>query len=91
MAKELLVKRDAPYELYEVKLLDATDEEMEKISEDMSLNLSLDEMKIIKEYFTKEGRNPVDVELQSLGQAWSEHCCYKSSKADGRASCRERV
>ena len=81
MAKELLVKRDAPYELYEVKLLDATDEEMEKISEDMSLNLSLDEMKIIKEYFTKEGRNPVDVELQSLGQAWSEHCCYKSSKA----------
>ena len=81
MAKELLVKRDAPYELYEVKLLDATDEEMEKISEDMSLNLSLDEMKIIKEYFAKEGRNPVDVELQSLGQAWSEHCCYKSSKA----------
>jgi len=81
MAKELLVKRDAPYELYEVKLLDATDEEMKKISDDMSLNLSLDEMKVIKEYFANEGRNPVDVELQSLGQAWSEHCCYKSSKA----------
>ena len=81
MAKELLIKRDAPYELYEVKLLDATDEEMKKISDDMSLNLSLDEMKVIKEYFAKEGRNPVDVELQSLGQAWSEHCCYKSSKA----------
>src|SRR6267143_706792 len=26
------------------------------------------------------GREPTDVELQSLGQAWSEHCCYKSSK-----------
>src|SRR2546427_3921557 len=26
------------------------------------------------------GREPTDIELQSLGQAWSEHCCYKSSK-----------
>jgi phosphoribosylformylglycinamidine synthase len=37
-------------------------------------------MKRIKEYFGKQGRNPTDIELQALGQAWSEHCCYKSSK-----------
>ncbi len=80
MADELMVKRDAPYELFEIKMLDATDEELMKISEDLSLSLSLEEMNVIKDYFTKEGRNPVDIELQSLGQAWSEHCCYKSSK-----------
>src|SRR5437867_220455 len=34
----------------------------------------------IQEYFRRIGREPTDVELQSLGQAWSEHCCYKSSK-----------
>src|SRR5437867_821570 len=34
----------------------------------------------IQEYFQRIGREPTDVELQSLGQAWSEHCCYKSSK-----------
>ncbi|HKM08960.1 MAG TPA: phosphoribosylformylglycinamidine synthase subunit PurL [Candidatus Methanomethylophilaceae archaeon] len=80
MAKKLMVKRDAPYELFEIKMLDATDQELMKISNDLSLSLSLDEMNVIKDYFTKEGRNPVDIELQSLGQAWSEHCCYKSSK-----------
>src|SRR3989454_9895739 len=46
----------------------------------MGLALSLDEMKTIQDYFRKEDRDPTDVELQSLGQAWSEHCCYKSSK-----------
>ncbi len=37
-------------------------------------------MKRLKEYFVKLGRNPRDIELQALGQAWSEHCSYKSSK-----------
>src|SRR2546427_9042537 len=37
-------------------------------------------MKRIRDHFRGKGRNPTDVELQSLGQAWSEHCCYKSSK-----------
>ncbi|MEW6069284.1 MAG: phosphoribosylformylglycinamidine synthase subunit PurL, partial [Candidatus Thermoplasmatota archaeon] len=35
----------------------------------------------VREYFINKKRNPTDAELQSLGQAWSEHCCYKSSKA----------
>ncbi|HEX17126.1 MAG TPA: phosphoribosylformylglycinamidine synthase II, partial [Thermoplasmatales archaeon] len=46
----------------------------------MSLALSLYEMKLIRDYFKKKGRNPTDIELQAFGQAWSEHCCYKSSK-----------
>ena len=46
----------------------------------MGLNLSLEELEAVKAYFTKEGRLPTDVELQSIAQAWSEHCCYKSSK-----------
>lgn len=66
--------------VYEVDILNASDEDLVKISEEMGLNLSLDEMKVIKEYFKKKGRNPRDIELQALGQAWSEHCCYKSSK-----------
>ncbi|UCH72569.1 MAG: phosphoribosylformylglycinamidine synthase subunit PurL [Thermoplasmatales archaeon] len=46
----------------------------------MGLALNLAEMKRIKEYFKTKNRNPTDIELQALGQAWSEHCCYKSSK-----------
>jgi len=77
---DLMVKRDVPFSLYDVAILDATDDQLRQVSSDMSLGLSLDEMKAVRDYFKKEGRNPTDVELQSLGQAWSEHCCYKSSK-----------
>ena len=75
-----MIKRDVPFELYDVDILSASDDVLESVSRDMSLGLSLDEMKRIRDYFKAEGRNPTDVELQALGQAWSEHCCYKSSK-----------
>jgi phosphoribosylformylglycinamidine synthase len=77
---DLMIKRDVPFPLYDVAILDATDEQLAQVSSDMALGLSVDEMKVVRDYFKKEGRNPTDVELQSLGQAWSEHCCYKSSK-----------
>ena len=81
MSKDGLVKkRDTPFELFEVYIRSADDEGLRKISDDMSLSLSLDEMKVIRSYFEEEKRDPTDVELQALGQAWSEHCCYKSSK-----------
>ena len=59
---------------------DAKEEELKRISDDMGLSLNLEEMKRIKRYFAAKKREPTDVELQSIAQAWSEHCCYKSSK-----------
>ncbi|MCL5797755.1 MAG: AIR synthase-related protein [Patescibacteria group bacterium] len=38
------------------------------------LALDLYFMKTIQKYFRKTGRKPTDVELESLGQTWSEHC-----------------
>ena len=64
----------------EVRIRDAKDEELERISDDMGLSLNLEEMRRIKRYFVAKKREPTDVELQSIAQAWSEHCCYKSSK-----------
>ncbi len=66
--------------LYEVNLLGASDNELEKISREKSLGLNVQEMKKIQRYFKKEGRNPTDVELEAFAQSWSEHCCYKTSK-----------
>ncbi|MBO8183671.1 MAG: phosphoribosylformylglycinamidine synthase subunit PurL [Archaeoglobus sp.] len=77
---EIFKKVDAPFSLYEVDILAADDESLQKISDELGLALNVDEMKRIKEYFRAKGRNPYDIELQALGQAWSEHCCYKSSK-----------
>ncbi|MEM0158684.1 MAG: AIR synthase-related protein, partial [Thermoplasmataceae archaeon] len=50
------------------------------ISEVMGLGLNLEEMIRLRDYFLGIGRDPTDVELQAMAQAWSEHCCYKSSK-----------
>ncbi len=38
------------------------------------LALSLDDLKVIRDYFNKLGRKPTDVELETLAQTWSEHC-----------------
>lgn len=76
----LFKKIRADIETYEVNLQATSDKELLEISNRMELALALPEMKRIKEYFAQQGRNPTDIELQALGQAWSEHCCYKSSK-----------
>jgi len=73
-------KRSLPFSLHDVLLRDASSKDLAAISERMGLALSVDEMRRIQEYFRLAGREPTEVELQSLGQAWSEHCCYKSSK-----------
>jgi phosphoribosylformylglycinamidine synthase II len=70
----------ADIEAYEINLQATSDKELVDISNHMGLALALPEMQRIKDYFGKQGRNPTDIELQALGQAWSEHCCYKSSK-----------
>ncbi|RLI04224.1 phosphoribosylformylglycinamidine synthase subunit PurL [Candidatus Bathyarchaeota archaeon] len=80
MTTSLYVKRNLPFELYEVNLLEANEEQLLKISEELGLALNLQEMKAIRDYFMKKGRNPTDVELQTLGQTWSEHCFHKTFK-----------
>src|SRR3989440_11169113 len=77
---ERLRRRSAPFPLYDVVLGDASASQLSQLSEQMGLALSVDEMRRIQEHFRRIGREPTDIELQSLGQAWSEHCCYKSSK-----------
>ena len=74
------IKKDLPFELYEINLKDANNDELVDISRETSVGLSLEEMLRVKDYFHKFKRNPTDIEFQAIGQAWSEHCCYKSSK-----------
>ena len=66
--------------VYEVKILEATDEELDSIGKERVLGLSLSELKKVQAHFKAMGRNPTDVELEAFGQSWSEHCCYKTSR-----------
>lgn len=74
------IRKDVPFLLYEVNLLEADDDGLREISRESGIGLSLAEMKTVKEHFRKLRRNPTDIEMEAIGQAWSEHCCYKSSK-----------
>lgn len=56
-------------------------EDLAEVASNLGLGLLPDEMEKVKKYFEKEKRKPTDVELQAIDQAWSEHCCYKSSKS----------
>jgi phosphoribosylformylglycinamidine synthase len=76
----LFKKKNYPFDLYEIDVFSASDEELKGISNRMGIALALPEMIRIRDYFKNKKRNPTDGELEALGQAWSEHCCYKSSK-----------
>jgi phosphoribosylformylglycinamidine synthase II len=51
-----------------------------KLSKDNTLALSLDEMKAVQAHFRELGREPTDVELETIAQTWSEHCSHKTLK-----------
>jgi phosphoribosylformylglycinamidine synthase len=78
--RRLFLKRELPQEVFDVEISKASDSDLEQLSIESGLGLSLDEMKNIQDHFKDKGREPTDIEIEALGQAWSEHCCYKSSK-----------
>lgn len=82
MTRRPYIKRDLPFDLFDVNLTDSNDDELMKISADLRVGLGLDEMRALQKRSLFEGRNPTDVELQTFGQTWSEHCYHKTFKGD---------
>ncbi len=68
------------FALETIDLLNMDDDGLMALSQDR-LWLSLSEMKRIQDHFHKLGRNPTDVELETLAQTWSEHCIHKTFKS----------
>jgi phosphoribosylformylglycinamidine synthase II len=51
------------------------------LSRDRRAALDLAEMQAIQSHFRAQGRDPTDVEFETLAQTWSEHCVHKTFKA----------
>jgi phosphoribosylformylglycinamidine synthase II len=68
------------FSLEKVELLTLDDGGLTRLGRE-KLELNLEEMKQIQGYFTKAGRNPTDVELETLSQTWSEHCKHKTFRS----------
>jgi len=64
-----------------IPLSQMTDEQLLATSKQGLLALNLDEMRAIQRHYRAMGREPTDVELETLAQTWSEHCSHKTFKA----------
>ena len=70
--------------IVEVPVRDLTDLQLEKLSREAHLFLSLDEMRAIQAEYRRLGREPREIELETLAQTWSEHCVHKTLKSTVR-------
>ena len=70
----------APYRFVrtEVPIRGAGDETLQAVSARMCLSLTLLEMQAVRDFYVAAGREPTDVELETVAQTWSEHCKHKT-------------
>jgi phosphoribosylformylglycinamidine synthase len=45
------------------------------------LSLGDFEMVVVRDWFTEQGRDPTEAELETIAQTWSEHCSHKTFRA----------
>lgn len=62
----------------EVPIRSLDDAGLMRLSREGGLSLIIEEMRTIQQHFRELGRDPTDVELESIAQTWSEHCSHKT-------------
>ena len=65
-----------------VAIRDLDDAGLARLGAARSLALDPAELTVIRDHFRSVGRDPTDVELETLAQTWSEHCAHKTFRAD---------
>ena len=76
--KELQLGSPYRFEAVSVPLLRLNDDELIDLSRARTLSLTLPELKTIQHHFRDLGREPTDIELETIAQTWSEHCSHKT-------------
>ena len=66
------------FQLQHVAIREMDDEALKRLSKEGQLYLSLVEMQTIRQQFRDLGREPTDIELETVAQTWSEHCSHKT-------------
>lgn len=66
------------FELQTIPLAGLDDEALMRLSKAGQLYLQLAEMQTLQKFFSELGRDPTDIELETLAQTWSEHCSHKT-------------
>jgi phosphoribosylformylglycinamidine synthase len=79
--RELPRGREYRFKLTHIPLRGLDDEQLTRLSREAHLFLSLEEMRAIRSEYQRVGREPTDIELETLAQTWSEHCVHKTLKS----------
>jgi len=61
-----------------VSLEGLDDAALERLSRERCLALSAAELAAVRDHFRTLGRDPAEIELETIAQTWSEHCCHKT-------------
>ncbi len=89
LIQHLTVRGEEPFpkhggvrsKIEEIKLDGLSDSELLELSSKRDWHFSLEEIKAICSHFSKIGRDPTLVEMETLAQTWSEHCVHKTLRA----------
>ncbi len=69
---------DVDFRLVHVPLRDADEARLLKLSAEGCLALDAVEMGAVRDHFVTLGRDPTEIELETIAQTWSEHCKHKT-------------
>ena len=61
-----------------VRLAGLDDASLARTSRERCLALSVRELHAVRDHFAALGRDPFEIELETIAQTWSEHCCHKT-------------
>ncbi|EDT78206.1 phosphoribosylformylglycinamidine synthase [Clostridium perfringens] len=75
LSKVLEENLDEPNEVHVLDgFLDLNEEGLKNFHREKSLAMSLEDLKIIRDYFKSEDRNPTITEIKVIDTYWSDHC-----------------
>lgn len=80
IADHLSIGKTYTFHLITVPIRELSDEALLQLSRSGQLALNLAEMRAVQAHFREQGRDPTDVELETIAQTWSEHCSHKTLK-----------
>jgi phosphoribosylformylglycinamidine synthase len=75
---ELLLGSAYDFEKVVIPLRALNDQGLVELSRTGQLYMTLPEMRQAQAHFGEIGRDPTDIELESIAQTWSEHCSHKT-------------
>ncbi len=76
--KKLEVGSPYAFKLVTVPIRQMDGPALKELSRKGQLFLSVVEMQTIQAHFQQLGRDPTDIELETIAQTWSEHCSHKT-------------